>query len=60
MTRPSETHQQNLFEEREPRVELPAVPMADLKILVEALLGEIAAKLANAETGESSHEQDRG
>ena len=60
MTRQSETHQQSLFEEREPRVELPAAPMADLKVMVEALLGEIAAKLAQAATGESSHEQDHG
>ena len=40
-----------------PRVVLAAAQMADLAALVEALLREIAAALAN---GEASDEQDHG
>jgi len=60
MTRQSETYQRSLFEEYEPRVELPSAQMVDLKALVEALLREIAATLAGTANGESGHEQDHG
>jgi hypothetical protein len=47
-----------LFEWNEvPRVVLAAAQMADLAALVEALLREIAAALANGEAGD---EQDHG
>ena len=60
MTRQSETRQRNLFEEHEPRVELPVAQMVVQKALVAALLREIAATLASAANGESGHEQDHG
>ena len=55
MTRRSENVQPSLFDEDAPRVMLAAARMADLAALVEALLREIAAALANGEIGD---EQD--
>jgi len=56
MSCPSKDPQLSLFARNEaPRVVLAATQMTDLAALVEALLREIAAALAN---GEASDEQD--
>ena len=47
MKRQSQNLQRSLFDEDEPPVVLPAAQMAELATLVEALLLEIAAALAN-------------
>jgi hypothetical protein len=47
--------QLDLFEERAPCVAMSAAPIADLAVLVQALLREIATALANRETDD---EQD--
>ena len=47
MKRQSQHLQRSLFDEDEPPVVLPAAQMAELATLVEALLLEIAAALAN-------------
>ena len=57
MTRRFENLQPSLFDENEPRVELATAQKADLAMLVEALLREIATALANGEIGD---EQDHG
>jgi hypothetical protein len=57
MTRNSENLQPSLFEPETPRVELQPSHKADLLAVVEALLCEIAAALAN---GESGDDQDHG
>ena len=58
MSRRSKDSTPTLFEWNEaPRVVLAAAQMADLAALVEALLREIAAALANGEAGD---EQDHG
>jgi hypothetical protein len=55
MTRQSEKLQISLFAEDEPRVVLPAARIADLAVLTEVLLREIAIALANRKVGD---EQD--
>jgi hypothetical protein len=55
MTRQSENRQPSLFEEAEPRVVLAPAQKVELATLVEALLLEIAAALAN---GEIDNDQD--
>ena len=57
MTRKSENIQPNLFDDEAPCVVLAAAQMAHLATLVEALLREIAAVLANGEVGD---DQDHG
>jgi hypothetical protein len=57
MTRQSENVQPSLFDDEAPGVVLAAAQMIDLAALVEALLREIAAALANGEIGD---EQDHG
>ena len=52
--------QPSLFDEETPRVELKTAQKAALAAVVEALLREIAAALANATNGESGDEQDHG
>jgi len=44
--------QPSLFEEEAPRIELAAIQKADLAMLVEALLREIATALASGEIGD--------
>jgi len=56
MTHQSKNVQPSLFDEA-PGVVLAAAQMADLAVLIEALLREIAAALANGEIGD---EQDHG
>ena len=58
MTRQSENLQRSLFDEEGPRIELRPAQRAELATVIEALLREIAAALANAKRGESDHEQD--
>jgi hypothetical protein len=58
MTRQSENHQPSLFDEETPRVKLCAAQRAELAMLVEALLHEIAAALVNARGRESIDDQD--
>ena len=60
MTRKSENHQPSLFDEETPRVKLCAAQRAELAMLVEVLLREIAAVLVNVRSGESVDEQDHG
>ena len=55
MKRQSEHLQRGLFDEDDPPVVLPAAQMAELTTLVEALLLEIAAALAN---GGVANDQD--
>ena len=52
MTRQSENLQPSLFEEDQPRIEVSAAQRADLAMLVEALLREIAAAMASGELGD--------
>ena len=56
MTRPSEDPQPSLFDHEIPSVELTPVHRAELAAVVEALLREIAAALANTTAKESGHE----
>ena len=58
MTRQNENLQRGLFDEEGPRIELRPAQRAELATVIEALLREIAAALANAKRGESDHEQD--
>jgi hypothetical protein len=58
MTRKSEHRQASLFDEETPLVKLCPACRVDLAGLVEALLREIAATLANVRSGESIDEQD--
>jgi hypothetical protein len=55
MQHQSENLQPSLFDDEAPRIVLAATQMAQLTALVEALLCEIAAALANGEIGD---EQD--
>jgi hypothetical protein len=55
MTRRPKNVQQSLFDEDAPHVMLAGARMAELAVLLEALLREIAAALANGEIGD---EQD--
>jgi len=57
MKRQSQHLQRSLFEEDEPPVVLAAAQMVELATLVEGLLLEIAAALANGEHGD---DQDHG
>ena len=59
MARKSEHHQPSLFDEETPLVKPCPARRVELARFVEALLGEIAATLVNAGSGESIHEQDR-
>ena len=57
MTRRLKNHQLkspqlDLFEKRAPCVAMSAAPMADLAVLVQALLREIATALAKRKTGD--------
>jgi hypothetical protein len=54
----SEPHQPSLFDEETPLVNPCPARRVELAGLVEALLREIAATLANVRSGESMHEQD--
>ena len=58
MARKSEPRQPSLFDEETPPVKLCLAWRVELASLVEALLREIAATLANVRSGESIHEQD--
>jgi hypothetical protein len=58
MARKSEHRQPNLFDENAALVKLCPACRVDLASLVEALLREIAATLANVRSGESIDEQD--
>ena len=58
MARKSEHHQPNLFDEEPWLVKPCPARRVELGRVVEALLGEIAATLVNAGSGESIHEQD--
>jgi hypothetical protein len=49
MARQSENLQPSLFEEDQPRIEVSSAQRADLAMLVEALLREIAITLASGE-----------
>ena len=53
MTRQNEDLQRSLFDEERPSIELQPAQRTELAIVVEALLREIAAALANAKRGES-------
>ena len=59
MDRKSEHLQPSLFDEEKPLVELSPACRVELAGLVEALLREIAATLANVRSGESVHEHHR-
>jgi hypothetical protein len=56
MDRKSEHLQPSLFDEKKPLVKLCPACRVELVGLVEALLREIAATLANVRSGESIHE----
>ena len=58
MARKSEHHQPSLFDEETPLVKPCPARRAELAGLLEALLREIAATLANVGGGESIHEQN--
>jgi hypothetical protein len=58
MDRKSEHLQPSLFDKEQPLVKLCPACRVELVRLVEALLREIAATLANVRSGESVHEQD--
>ena len=58
MAHKSEHHQPGLFDEETPLVKPCPARRVELARVVEALLGEIAATLVNAGSGESMHEQD--
>jgi hypothetical protein len=58
MDRKSEHPQPSLFDDEKPLVKLCPACRVELVSLVEALLREIAATLANVRSGESIHEQD--
>jgi hypothetical protein len=58
MTRQNENLQRSLFDQEGPRIELRSAQRSELVTVVEALLREIAAALADAKRGESDYEQD--
>ena len=60
MVRKSKHHQPSLFDEETPLVKPCPARRVELAGLVEALLREIAAALANVRGGESVHDQDHG
>ncbi|NJO34138.1 MAG: hypothetical protein HC869_14405 [Rhodospirillales bacterium] len=60
MTRKAENHQPSLFDDETPCVKLCTAQRAELAMLVEALLCEIAAALVNARGREIVDEQDHG
>ena len=60
MTRQNENLQRRLFDEERPRIELRPRQRAELALVVEALLREIAVAMVNGKRGESDHEQNHG
>ena len=56
MTQQFEESQPSLFDDGTPNVELKPAQTRELATVLEALLREIAAALANAKRGESAHE----
>jgi len=60
MTHRSENFQPSLFEAERPRVELRAAQKRELATVIEVLLREIAAALAEAASGGNGDDQDHG
>jgi hypothetical protein len=60
MTHRSENLQPSLFEAERPRVELRAAQKRELATVIEVLLREIAAALAEAASGGNGDDQDHG
>ena len=60
MTHRSKNLQPSLFEAERPSVELRAAQKRELATVIEALLREIAAALAEAASGGNGDDQDHG
>ena len=56
MTRQAQDPQPSLFDDEKPNAELKPAQRTELAAVLEALLREIAAALANAKRGESADE----
>jgi hypothetical protein len=60
MARKSAAHQPSLFDTEPPHMTPCPTRMIELRVVLEALMREIAATLVNSRNGEGVHEQDHG